>query len=1410
MEKENIDAIYPLTGLQHGMLFHVNYDHRSSVYVESLSFSIHGNLDVDRFKAAWEEVIERHFVLRTLFMWKNRDKPLQVVRKSVNLPWEEQDWSDLSNEDQNERLQIFLRSDQEKGFDLSRAPLMRLTLARKGENAYQFIWSYHHIIMDGWSVGNVLREVFTIYHSARNGSSIRLQEVPPYRTYVNWLQELDLEDAQSYWTEYLQGFSEPTPISLGDVPVQKDGLLSGFGTQSIYLSKETSANLQALAREHRLTLNTLFQGAWAILLSRYSGEEDILFGAAVSGRSIALPGIEEMVGLIIGSLPVRLQVDPEAMLIPWLRDLQQDQVQSRKFEYCSLRDILSWSELDRSTGQTLFDSILSFNNYEFESILQGNSGGFEIKDVSFLEGSHYPLTMLIDPGEEVRLKINFDQKRFTSSAVQRILEQLESLLEDIAAHPSRSLSEYSLLSEVEKQTFLVDFNQTDALKLDKNVVELFEQQVEKSPGSIALRYQGKTWSYAQLNEQANQLANYLSRRGVGPGKIAALLLDRSPEVVVSILGVLKAGAGYMPIDTGLPVKRIAWMLEETRAPVLLTSQKYTASLPDSRPETVFLDQDWDSIMRESSGNLHTAIKMDDLAYIIYTSGSTGKPKGAMVRHANLLNYISWAKDFYLRGEQLDFPLFSSLSFDLTITSIFVPMVSGSSIVIYPEDEASGLTVLDVFEDNLVDIVKLTPAHLALIKQVNPESTRIRKMIVGGEDFKRSLALQVSELFDHKVEIYNEYGPTEATVGCMIHRFDPDQDQAPSVPIGHPINNTQIYILDQQLNPVPTGVVGEMCIGGASVAKGYLHREDLTAQKFIANPFKAGERLYRTGDLARWTEAGQMQFLGRADHQVKLQGYRVELGEIESSILDHPAVESAVVTVVNSSDRTPQGAVKKCTQCGLPDNYPGVTFDSAGVCNTCRDFNVLKERFDPYFKTPRDLKEILQRAGQEKTGKYDCIVLYSGGKDSSYMLYQLVKTFGATPLVFSIDNGYISEEAKQNIRHVTEDLGVDLIFGSTPHMNAVFVDSLMRHDNVCDGCFKVIYTLSINLARQKGIKYIFTGLTRGQLFETRLSDMFQARIFDPEVIDQTVLAARKAYHRFDDAVSQLMDVQIFEDDHIFDDIHLVDFYRYTDVPLQEMYRYLEDNAPWVRPSDSGRSTNCLINDVGIYIHKKERGYHNYALPYSWDVRTGHKTRQEALDDLDDDINEKRVHQILSEIGYDESARGRTQLAAYYVLNDTLSAAELKNHLAGSLPPYMLPGYFIEMDQLPLTQNGKIDRQALPAPDSNQRITIETTYVAPESQVEKELAAIWAEVLNIEGIGVHDNFFEIGGDSIATIQVMMRVSQAYQLELRPVVLFNSPTIAQLALEIEDMLLAEIEMLSDEEAQSLLFDLENEAGE
>ena len=1377
MSKENIESIYPLSPMQEGMLFHTIDDHASKIYVVVLHFGLHGNLNPSALKRAWQRVLDRHHVLRTFYVWKNRVTPLQIVRRQVELPWRELDWRQMSPSTQTKQLKSILQTDQDKGFNISQAPLMRLTLARKTQNDYHFFISHHHMILDGWSMAILLREVFEVYQAICNGDLISLPEPQPFKGYITWLKQQDFTEAERHWRKTLQGFTKPTPIRLGKVLGRTQNANKSYGGQKLRLTRSTAARLQSFAQQHQITLNTLMQGAWALLLNRYSGETDVVFGTVVSGRSIALPGIDTMIGLFINTLPTRVLTSPQASLIPWLKALHGQQIQSHQFEHCSLQTIQAWSELNRARGQSLFESLLVFGNYPLSNLLKDVVDDLEIGHPSFLEGSNYPLTVLIDPGEEITIRMRYDTSRFDERTIVKILGHYQTLLESFLTKPDQPLSNFSLLTPAEFQQLVIDFNQTHApAPAAETVVQLFEEQVSQSPDAVALCYDDHTLTYAQLNQQANQLAHFLSRHGVSRESIVALYLERSPEAIIAIWGILKAGAGYMPVDTMLPAQRLALMLNETATPVVVTMKRFATHLPESAAKIICMDADWPAIATEPHDNPLAAAAADHLAYILYTSGSTGQPKGAMVRHSNLLNYAWWAKNYYLQGQKLDFPLFSSLSFDLTVTSIFVPLISGSKIVIYGESDMANLVILDVINDNLVDIIKLTPAHLALIKEMNPVPTRLRKMILGGEDLKRRLAQNISDLFGGQIEIYNEYGPTEATVGCMIHRFDPDTDREASVPIGKPINNAQIYILDEHLNPVPGGVIGELCIGGAGVARGYLNRPELNATHFVDHPWQTDATLYRSGDLARWTLDGNLQYLGRADYQVKVKGYRVELGEIESRLLAHPDIELAAVTVFKPQASRTKEVLRQCTKCGLPDNYPGTTLDTKGICNTCRDFDALQERFRPYFKSMADLQAILNQAQKTKTGKYDCMVLYSGGKDSTYMLYQLVKEMGMTPLVFSMDNGYISPEAKDNIRRVTDDLGVDLVFGQTPQMNAVFVDSLKRHSNVCDGCFKVIYTLSINMARDKGIKYIFTGLSRGQLFETRLSDMFEARIFDVDEIDRTVLAARKAYHRIDDAVNQLLDVAIFKDDAVFNEVQLIDFYRYKDVPLHEVYAYLDQHAPWVRPSDTGRSTNCLINEVGIYIHKKERGYHNYALPYSWDVRIGHKTRSEALDELDDDIDDTRVRQILNTIGYDEPEPEPTQLVAHFVAKQPLNTTVLRQFLGQHLPDYMIPNYFVQHDQMPLTANGKIDRAALPDP-TQREIRRDTEFVAPATDREQILAKVWADVFRLENVGVHDNFFDLGGDSIISIQIIAKAGQA-GLSFSPQQLFDCQTIANLA--------------------------------
>ncbi len=793
------------------------------------------------------------------------------------------------------------------------------------------------------------------------------------------------------------------------------------------------------------------------------------------------------------------------------------------------------------------------------------------------------------------------------------------------------MTEDSLLTESEHQSLVVEYNDSASpYPADKTIIELFEAQVARTPGHDAIRFSDQSLTYQELNDRANQMAAYLGSSGVSPDHLVGLYMEHSIEVVCAILGVLKAGAAYVPIDPASPGERVAFMLQDMAAGRVGT---YVDSLPSGAAQVVTLDADFAAISRYPAANPRRPIAPDSLAYVIYTSGSTGTPKGVMIEHRNLVNYIWWAREHYSRGERLSWPLFSSLAFDLTVTSIFTPLVSGGRIVVVREDSGMpGMAIFKVIAEDGVDIVKVTPAHLAMIKDMDLRATKIRKLIVGGEDFKTELARDITRTFGRPVEIYNEYGPTEATVGCMIHRYDVEKDLALSVPIGVPAANAGVYILDEQLRPVPTGVIGEMYLAGDGLARGYSNRPELTAQRFLTtdDPRHKGPafRLYKTGDLARWSADGRMEFLGRADHQVKVAGARIELGEVEARLLQHDDVRECVVDVVNPLTLRASKIVTHCTRCGLASNVPGTSYDAAGVCSVCRGYDTYVGKAEAYFKTPAALTALVAEMKAARSGDYDCLVLLSGGKDSTYMLYQLCD-LGLKPLVFTLDNGFISDEAKANIRRVVDALGVELVMGGTPHMNEIFVDSLKRFANVCNGCFKTIYTLATNLAHDKGIRYIVTGLSRGQFFETRLTEeVFQREDFDVANLDALVLEARKAYHRRADAVSCHLEVDIFRDDGVFRDIQFIDFYRYWSVPLAELHAYLRQRTPWLRPSDTGRSTNCLINDVGIYVHKRQRGFHNYALPYSWDVRLGQKTRDEAVMELDDEIDEQRVQQIMA--------------------------------------------------------------------------------------------------------------------------------------------------------------------------------------
>lgn len=555
----------------------------------------------------------------------------------------------------------------------------------------------------------------------------------------------------------------------------------------------------------------------------------------------------------------------------------------------NLSEVQSLSELKRE----LLDHILIFENYAVDQSAFETSGkrgaGFIFEEIHAEEQTNYGFNIVAVPGERLVIKLTYDGNIYHDHIIAGIKGHLQQVMEQVVQNEDQSLNDITVLSEAERNRLLYEWNDTKAEYPNQTIHRLFEEQAEKTPELAAVVSGNDKLTYRELNEKSNQLARYLRDKGVKEDTIVAIMAERSPEMVVGIMGILKAGGAYLPIDPDYPEERIKYMLEDSGAAIILVDHKQ--DLGTLHQEAVELTGDFSSYPAD---NLELAGNTDSLAYIIYTSGSTGKPKGVMIRQRGLVNYITWAARVYVQGEQLDFALYSSIAFDLTVTSIFTPLISGNRVIVYHHSRDGEPLIRKVFRDQKAGIVKLTPSHLSLVKDMGASGSSIKRLIVGGEDLKTELAKEITERFHHNIEIYNEYGPTETVVGCMIYQYDAGRDRQVSVPIGKPTSNVQLYILDERQEVQPVGIAGELYISGDGVAKGYLNKPELTSEKFLPNPFLPGERMYRTGDLARMRPDGHIEYLGRIDHQVKIRGYRIELGEIEHQLLRHSDIKEAAV------------------------------------------------------------------------------------------------------------------------------------------------------------------------------------------------------------------------------------------------------------------------------------------------------------------------------------------------------------------------------------------------------------------------------------------------------------------------------------------------------------------------------------
>ena len=960
-QSENVEAVYPVSPMQEGMLFHSLYEPGSGLYVEQLHCVLEGDLDVAAFRRSWESLAERHTVFRTLFLSKNRQRPVQVVRRTVGLDWTEWDWSDRPAEDQPAMWGSHLSAERHKGFRPDQAPLMRFTLVRTDSRRHLFAWTWHHALLDGWSLPVLFGELAKLYEGWCRGEPGHLQSVTPYQAYIDWVQARDMVPALGFWRQELLNLDEPTPVGIGH-PAGPSGTLGPETWAAVSGSWEqaSSDTLRRFCQKSRITLNVLVQGAWALLLGWYGRRDTVLFGMTVSGRPAELPGVESMVGLFINTLPVRVDLPPEKPLSAWLEQLQARHWTRDAFSHTPLVEIHQCGDFPPQTP--LFETLVVFENYPSLPSLEARLGSISITCLETSEATHYPLTLVVTASGGLRCQLLYQESSFDRGEVMRMLEHFRALLRSMADGLDHSLAR---VMERIAQTVggvlplpspsgPVDVRGDGAL----TVLDLFDRRAELDPHGLAVAEGSKTLSYEDLRRRAEGVAGWLVRHGVRPEDRVGIACERSIDGVVAQLAVLKAGAAFVPVDPAYPDGRIRFVLADARVSILLSQRKLAgrlAGLQSSGCSLVMLE-DLEALTPDQSVCLPTPFP-DQLAYLIYTSGSTGQPKGVMIPHRGLLELVCWHQSAFCVSQADRASVLASTAFDASVWELWPYLTAGSSVWFVPADVLEAAEHLPEWlaAERITIAFLPTPLAERLFNQGWPERPGpLRTLLVGGDRLK---SWPPAEL---PFQVVNNYGPTECSVvatSCGVSSRPPESGALP--PIGNPIAHVRAWVVDHHFREMPTGVPGELCLAGPGLARGYEGRPDWTAERFLPNPFAGvpGERLYRTGDLVRRRVDGSLEFLGRLDHQVKVRGFRIELGEVEAALMACSGIGQSVVIAREDS----QGETRLL-------GYVVATDESSPTL-TSEDLRALLRQRLPEYMVPAQIVR-LEALPQTPNGKID--------------------------------------------------------------------------------------------------------------------------------------------------------------------------------------------------------------------------------------------------------------------------------------------------------------------------------------------------------------------------------------------------------------------------------------------------------
>lgn len=895
IDKTNVEDIIGLSHLQEGLLYHYITEPGSGQYVEQLALQLHGDMNAQTLRQAWASVAAGNEMLRIVFRWEKLDKPVGIVLKQLDIPLQVHDLSALSGTEQDAALEQAAEADFAQGIDIAVHPF-RLTLCPLGRGRSVLILTYHHLLFDGWSSGIILKEFLSAYEQLSLNRDWRQPAKPKYKQFIGLLQSQDKESQRRFWNGLLGDFETKTLL-----PYDKRKKEGAAEAQNfcLTLDEETSARIDRFAREHQATLAAFIYGAWALLLQRYNDTDDIVFGTTVSGRPTDMPGVERMAGLFINTLPLRVRTEEGWTSADMLRQIGAALRDRESFEQTSLVDIKSWSGIKGQ--ESLFDSIVVLENYPLDQAVLGAEGDLRIAGHTIRESTNFPLALTISTLGPLQLQFQYNSELFGADTIRRLAGHLVRLIGGMAAHPDLPLSRIEMLEEDERARLHALTDEVEhGNYAHQSIHEWFEEQAAADPGKIALVFRQEKMTYGELNEHANRIAWFLKERGIGENDAVGVMAGRSFEMIAAIYGILKAGAAYVPVDPDYPAERIEYLLRHSRTKLLLVDIQPEEGIAVPAGTELCAISD---IMRRTSLPAHNpggSYSPDRLIYVLYTSGSTGNPKGVMVRQNAFVNLLNWFCDSYRIGPSDNVLLIAPSSFDLAQKNLYCTLIQGGRLTLFDPGLYDYNRMSDVILREKVTLINCAPSAFYPLIDFN-ESTdfirlsSLRTVFLGGEPINVNKLEPWYRSQRFRAEIANTYGPTECTDIAAHHSINFDEAAAgQAVPIGRPIYNTRLYVLDRHRNLVPEGMIGELYIGGAGLAAGYYDAPELTAERFVDNPFAAGELLYRTGDLVNWLPGGLLNYVGRTDSQLKIRGMRLELAEIEAVLLSHDSVKEAVV------------------------------------------------------------------------------------------------------------------------------------------------------------------------------------------------------------------------------------------------------------------------------------------------------------------------------------------------------------------------------------------------------------------------------------------------------------------------------------------------------------------------------------